>query len=136
MLDAINKFINQPVVIFFIAAVFMLLVLKFQNIDIHGFILAVNSISSQPFALVVLMLGFWMLIECKKWSIDTTIAGGVIGVASNMLQSQIKDAAHLGPTDIPPGSKVKSVLSTDVTAPSKDATAADSTPAPEPPNPV
>jgi hypothetical protein len=50
-----------------------------------------------------------MLIECKKWSIDTTIAGGVIGVASNMLQSQIKDAAGQPLHVVPSGPPQKAV---------------------------
>ena len=87
------EFLNQPIVVLFVAASFILIVLRTQKIDLPTLVVAINSISSQPFALLVLMLGFWMLVECKKFGIDTTIAGGVIGVASNMLQSQIKDAA-------------------------------------------
>lgn len=92
-LHAWMEFLNQPFFVLLIAAIFILVVLRTQKIDLPTFIVAINSISSQPFALLVLGMGFWMLLECKKWSIDTTIAGGVIGVASNMLQSQIKDAA-------------------------------------------
>lgn len=121
ILKALAEFLNQPVVIFFMAGLFVMISLKVNNITIPALILAINSINSQPFALFVLIIGFWMLLECKKYGIDTTIAGGVIGVASNMLQSQIKDAAHMGPGDIPKGSAVRSNVSTDIIAPAKDA---------------
>lgn len=51
-------------------------------------IAAINSITNKPWAVLILLIGFAMLVSCKKWGIDTTIAGGVIGVASNMLTSK------------------------------------------------
>lgn len=56
---------------------------------LQNFVDAINSIADKPWALLVMCLGFAMLVSCKKWGIDTTIAGGVIGVASNMLQNQV-----------------------------------------------
>lgn len=52
------------------------------------FIAAINAITNKPWAVLILLIGFAMLVSCKKWGIDTTIAGGVIGVASNMLTSK------------------------------------------------
>lgn len=49
------------------------------------FIEALNSINSQIIALTVLLIGCTMVVVCKRNGIDPTIAGGVIGVASNML---------------------------------------------------
>ena len=92
-LSSTNDLLNHPVALLFLFSIFFMMSLKRFNLDVPQFIAAVNSISSQPFALLVLVIGFWMLVECKKYGIDTTIAGGVIGVASNMLQSQIKDAS-------------------------------------------
>lgn len=100
-INLVNDLMNRPVALLLLLAILLLVFLKRMHIDFPAFVVAVNNINSQPFALFVLAMGFWMLVECKKFGIDTTIAGGVIGVASNMLQSQIKDAAH------PPGSVVK-----------------------------
>jgi len=49
---------------------------------------AMNAITNKPWAVLILLIGFAMLVSCKKWGIDTTIAGGVIGVTSNMLTSK------------------------------------------------
>jgi uncharacterized MnhB-related membrane protein len=46
---------------------------------------ALNSINSQVIAVIVLLIGCTMVVVCKRNGIDPTIAGGVIGVASNML---------------------------------------------------
>lgn len=92
-LETANDLLNHPVALLLLVVLLFMLGLKRLNLDVPQFIAAINSISSQPFALLVLIIGFWMLVECKKFGIDTTIAGGVIGVASNMLQSQIKDAS-------------------------------------------
>jgi hypothetical protein len=66
-----------------------------------GLVTAVNTITNKPWAILVLLIGFAMLVSCKKWGIDTTIAGGVIGVASNMLTSKPE------PADLPPGSHLQ-----------------------------
>jgi hypothetical protein len=53
------------------------------------FVTALNSISSQPLAIIVLCIGCWMLVVSKKLGIDTTISGGIIGIAGNMLQATV-----------------------------------------------
>lgn len=78
---------------------------------ISNFISAVNSISNKPWAVLILLIGFGMLISCKKWGIDTTIAGGVIGVASNMLTSKPEQA------DLPPGSTLHATQQSDLQIP-------------------
>lgn len=102
-IELLNDLLNHPLAILILLFLFFMVALKRLNLDFPAFVVAVNNVNSQPFALLVLIIGFWMLVECKKFGIDTTIAGGVIGVASNMLQSQIKDATH------PPGSVVKTL---------------------------
>jgi hypothetical protein len=72
-------------------------------------ILALNAIANKPWAVLILLIGFGMLISCKKWGIDTTIAGGVIGVASNMLTSKPE------PAEPPPGSQISSSSTVQVT---------------------
>lgn len=61
---------------------------------LQNFVEAINSIADKPWALLVMCIGFAMLVSCKKWGIDTTIAGGVIGVASNMLTNQVNNSSH------------------------------------------
>ena len=72
-------------------------------------ILALNAIANKPWAVLILLIGFAMLVSCKKWGIDTTIAGGVIGVASNMLTSKPE------PPEPPHGSQLSSTTTTEVT---------------------
>lgn len=62
------------------------------NLLLMGIVLAVNELETQFWAIVVLAIGCGMLVETKRTGIDTTVAGGVIGVASNMLTGQIKRA--------------------------------------------
>jgi hypothetical protein len=111
-LDFINQLMSHPLAILMVIFIFFMVAIKRLNINFPEFVVAVNSINSQPFALMVLIIGFWMLVECKKFGIDTTIAGGVIGVASNMLQAQIKDATHPGP-----GTAVKSTTTIETSSP-------------------
>jgi hypothetical protein len=59
------------------------------------FVTALNAISSQPWAICILLIGCGMLIACKKWGVDTTIAGGIIGIAGNMLTSTVSKT-HTG----------------------------------------
>jgi hypothetical protein len=107
-----NDLLTRPMALVILLSIFFLFFLKSLKLDFPSFIAAVNNVGSQPFALAVMIIGFWMLVECKKFGIDTTIAGGVIGVASNMLQAQIKDATHP-----PPGSAVKTNVTTEFTSP-------------------
>lgn len=51
----------------------------------QSFIDSLNSVNSQIIAILVLIIGCIMIIECKRNGIDPTIAGGIVGVASNML---------------------------------------------------
>lgn len=124
--DIVNDLLNRPVALLLLIGLFFLIGLKRLKIDFPAFVVAVNNISSQPFALLVLIIGFWMLVECKKFGIDTTIAGGVIGVASNMLQSQIKDATHL------PGAIVHSETKVDSPPPAPIITGTTAPPVPSP----
>ncbi len=121
--QVIQNFLSLPAVIIIIAGLFTVIILRLQKTDLQGLVMAANQVSSQPFALIVLTMGFWMLVECKKWSIDTTIAGGVIGVASNMLQSQLKDAHGTAILTDPDTTSTTTVSTTSAPKP----------PAPEPP---
>jgi hypothetical protein len=67
------------------------LVASFNKLTM-GTVNAINSIDTQCWAIVVLIIGCTMLAFCKHWNIDTTVAGGILGVASNMLTGQIKKA--------------------------------------------
>ena len=51
----------------------------------RDFVDSLNAVNSQVIALIVLFTGCTMVVVCKRNGIDPTIAGGVIGVASNML---------------------------------------------------
>jgi ABC-type uncharacterized transport system permease subunit len=55
--------------------------------QIQSIVSALNSVGSQPTAIAVLLIGCVMIVVCKRNGIDPTIAGGIIGVASNMLTS-------------------------------------------------
>ena len=52
-------------------------------------VMAFNALGSQPIAIMVLIIGCTMIIACRVYGVDTTIAGGVIGCAVNMLTSQV-----------------------------------------------
>lgn len=80
-----------------------------------NFVNAINSLANKPWAIIVLCIGCAMLVCCKKWGIDTTIAGGIIGVASNMLMSKPE------PPDLPPGSSSHSTQQVDTKIPPVDA---------------
>jgi len=68
------------------------LVASFNRLTM-GTVAAINAIDTQCWAIVVLIIGCTMLAFCKHWAIDTTVAGGVIGVASNMLTGQMKKSS-------------------------------------------
>lgn len=108
----VNELMTRPMILIVLLCIFFLFFLKSLKLDFPSFITAINSVGSQPFALIVMIIGFWMLIESKKYGIDTTIAGAVIGVASNMLQAQLKDATHP-----PPGAAVNTKLTTEFSTP-------------------
>jgi hypothetical protein len=99
----INDILNEPIALMALFGIVFLLAMKKNNVNLPQLVTAFNSLASQPTAIFVLIIGFWMLLECKRNGIDTTIAGGVIGAASNMLTGQIKDSSgqlHLQP--LPP----------------------------------
>jgi hypothetical protein len=96
MTPFLTSVMNHPATVLFIVMCVFLFFLKFQGLSFQEFVITLNAVGTQPFALIVLIIGFWMLVVCKTTGIDTTIAGGVIGVASNMLTSQLKEASlHL-----------------------------------------
>lgn len=100
---------------FFFLGLFLLaaLIVARSKPTIQDMIMAVNSVGSQPTAIIVLVIGCIMLIESKQYGLDATVAGTIIGYGGNMLQSQLKDATHP-----PPGSAVKTQMSTEFTTPS------------------
>lgn len=69
--------------------------------DLPKFIAAFNTIGTQPIALIVLVTGCALLVISKWYGIDTTIAGGVIGAATNMLTGNgpHKETATGNPTN-------------------------------------
>jgi hypothetical protein len=73
-----------------------------------------NAISAQILAFAVILMGWGMLVACKKYAMDTTIAGGVIGVGSNMLQNKRSTEDTPPP---PKGGTVKATETHEVTAP-------------------
>jgi hypothetical protein len=85
------------------------------NLLTMGTVSAINALDTQFWAIIVLCIGCAMLIGTKHWGIDTTVAGGVIGVASNMLTGQIKKALtppttpapEPAPAPVPPATQPK-----------------------------
>lgn len=65
--------------------------------DLAAFVDSINAIGEQPFAIIVIIIGCVMLVECKTYGLDSTIAGGIIGVGSNMLQNKLRGTS---PTDL------------------------------------
>lgn len=73
------------------------------------FVLALNAITTQIWAIIVLCIGCGMIVYTKKYGIDGTIAGGIVGVAANMLtgpgNKQNQPGQHLqvdvNPTEVP-----------------------------------
>ena len=98
---------SHPAAILFVISGFFLVYMKYMGTTLGEFVATLNVVGTQPFALIVLVIGFWMLVVCKSTGIDTTIAGGVIGVASNMLQSQLKEANHKTPNSASDTPEVK-----------------------------
>ena|SRR5271155_4468935 len=80
------------------------------NLLLLGIVTAINTLETQFWAIIVLAIGCAMLIGTKHFGIDTTVAGGVIGVASNMLTGQIKKAVSA--VLHPDGTKVETMQET------------------------
>lgn len=79
------------IIVFFLLMNLTLVVFRTKG-DLPTFIAALNSIGSQTVALIVLVVGCVMLVVCKLYGLDSTIAGGIIGVASNMLTNIFKES--------------------------------------------
>lgn len=90
IVDALTKPVE------FVAAIF--LIVYFTRTLTAELVSNLNAVSAQILSFFVILMGFAMLISCKKYQIDTTIAGGVIGCGVNMLQNKV-------PGDLTPGSK-------------------------------
>ena len=84
----IPALLEHPAAILFVSSVVCLFLLKFLGLSYQDFILTTNTVDVQNRAIMVLVVGFWMLIDCKTYGIDTTVAGGVIGCGINMLTGQ------------------------------------------------
>ncbi len=76
------------------------LIIRNQFVD---FLDALNHLADQWMAIVVIVVGCVMLVMCKQYGLDSTIAGGIIGVGSNMLQNKLKDAGGQGLRVVPSG---------------------------------
>lgn len=74
-----------------------------------GFVNALNAVSSQVWAFLILLIGGAMVLAFHKAGIAIDIAAGVIGAAVNMFNSLIKPqqpgSSHLevDSSTIPPG---------------------------------
>lgn len=53
------------------------------------FVIALNMIGSQPWAAFMLLCGIVTLVYSKKYGLDTTISGGIIGAATNMFTGSL-----------------------------------------------
>ena len=56
--------------------------------DLPMFIESMNSVGAQPTGVFVLVVGCVMLVVCKTYALDSTIAGGIVGCGINMLTNQ------------------------------------------------
>lgn len=70
--------------LFIVLVIFAIMIFRGKT-DLPQFISSINSVGSQPTAITVLIIGCVMLVMCKIYGLDSTIAGGIIGVSSNML---------------------------------------------------
>jgi len=66
------------------------------------FVLAINALTTQVWAILVLIIGCSMIVYTKKYGIDTTIAGGIVGVAANMLTTGSRTNTRTTDTKVPP----------------------------------
>lgn len=60
---------------------------------------AVNTIGSQVWAFFTLLIGCCMLIACKHFGIESSIAAGIVGAGINMLTHDIIKTTTKGGTD-------------------------------------
>lgn len=95
-MNAIHWF--HPIAILSAWGMMLLTILIWRSkADLTTFIAALNSVGEQPTAIVVILIGCTMLVMCKEYGLDSTIAGGIIGVGSNMLQNKFKAAVVSDP---------------------------------------
>ena len=71
----------------------LLIVVIISRPNLHQLFDAVNSIGENPMAIIVIIIGCIMLIECKNYAIDDALAGGLITLGGTMLKSQLQTAA-------------------------------------------
>lgn len=64
--------------------------------DLGRFAHAIIGGGTQFVALLVLVIGCVMVVISKKYGIDTTISGGIIGVGGNMLTGHTQQPAKAG----------------------------------------
>ncbi len=89
---------------FVFVALFVFLVIK-TKADLPTFITSLNSIGAQATGLTVLVVGCVMLVLCKQYDLDSTIAGGIVGCGINMLTNQFSRHPPTNPDDIQAAAK-------------------------------
>jgi hypothetical protein len=82
--------IHPFVLLGYIWSVIALLIVLRTKADFNSFIEGLNRLEEQPTAILVLLIGCAMLCVSKKFNLDSTVAGTIIGVGSNMLQNKFK----------------------------------------------
>lgn len=80
-------------------ALFCYLVIRTKS-DLPTFITSLNSVGAQPVGMSVLCVGCVMLVLCKQYDLDSTIAGGIVGCGINMLTNQFSKHPPTNPDDI------------------------------------
>lgn len=60
---------------------------------------AINSIGSQVWAFCTMIVGCAMLIVCKHYGIESSIAAGIVGAGINMLTHDILKSTTKGGAD-------------------------------------
>lgn len=60
---------------------------------------AINTIGSQVWAFATLILGCVMLVACKHFGIESSIAAGIVGAGINMLTHDIIKTTTKGGPD-------------------------------------
>jgi hypothetical protein len=84
---------------FIFIGLFAYLVIR-TKADLPTFITSLNSFGAQPVGIAVLSIGCVMLILCKQYDLDSTIAGGIVGCGINMLTNQFSKHPPTNPDDI------------------------------------
>lgn len=91
----------HPFAIIAMVLTFLLLYVTIRtNCDLPTLVKSLNTLGAQPTGITVLTIGCVMLVLCKQYGLDPTIAGGIIGCGTTTLLNQF--SKH--PSDLPPGS--------------------------------